>query len=495
MNQENITNMHTVYSPRNVSMVMDFYELTMAYGYFVNGDLNTRVAFDVFYRKNPDQGGFAIFAGLEQIVEYIQGFHFSSEDMAYLEGLGLFSEAFLEYLKQFRFQGDIYAFPEGTIMYPNEPVLTVVAPVIDAQLIETGLLTIFNHQSLIATKARRITKAADGRAEIDFGARRAQGFDAATYGARAAMIGGAAGTATVSAAQMMGEVPKGTMAHSWIMRFPTELEAFRAYAQLFPRNCVLLVDTYDVLKSGVPNAIRIFQEMKEQGTALSSYGIRLDSGDLAYLSRHAREMLDQAGFTDAKITVSNSLDEYTIESLLNQGACIDSFGVGERQITAKSDPVFGGVYKLSAVEENGKLIPRIKISEAVEKITNPGLKEVYRIYDENGRAVADMIAGKEEIVDLSKPFRYVDPEKPWKNRFFDGFTAQKLQIPVFIHGEFVGEKKAVREIAAYVKKQLAEEIWEEEQRFENPHKHYLDMTPDYYDQKMSLLHDMEEKSH
>lgn len=480
--------MNRLYNARNISMMMDFYELTMAYGYFKNKDRETKVAFDVFYRKNPDRGGFAIFAGLEQIVEYIEGIHFEEEDIEYLRNWGTFDEEFLAYLKEFKFSGDIYAFPEGTIMYPNEPVITVVAPLIDAQLIETGLLNIFNHQCLIATKANRIVRAAKGRPIADFGGRRAQGIDAATYGARAAMIGGVKGTATVSAAQMLGLKAIGTMAHSWIMRFGSEEVAFRKYAEIYPDNCTFLVDTYDVLKSGVPNAIKIFREMKEKNIPLTSYGIRLDSGDLAYLSKEARKMLDEAGFTDAKIVVSNSLDEHTISSLLQQGACIDSFGVGERLITAKSDPVFGGVYKIAAVVENGKIVPKIKISETVEKITNPGLKEVYRIYDENGLAVAELLTCKGETVDLTEEYRYVDPEMPWKNRHFKNCTAVKLQVPVFENGKYIGQRKTVPEIQEYVEKQLRDEIWKEEQRFDNPHKHYLDMSPKYYEMKMDLLH-------
>lgn len=480
--------MNRLYNARNISMMMDFYELTMAYGYFKNKDRDTKVAFDVFYRKNPDKGGFAIFAGLEQIVEYIEGIHFEEEDIEYLRGCGTFDEEFLAYLKEFKFSGDIYAFPEGTIMYPNEPVITVVAPLIDAQLIETGILNIFNHQCLIATKANRIVRAAKGRPIADFGGRRAQGIDAATYGARAAMIGGVKGTATVSAAQMLGLKAIGTMAHSWIMRFESELEAFRKYAEIYPNNCTLLVDTYDVLRSGVPNAIKIFREMQEKNIPLVSYGIRLDSGDLAYLSKEARKMLDEAGFTTAKIVVSNSLDEHTISSLLQQGACIDSFGVGERLITAKSDPVFGGVYKIAAVVEKGEIIPKIKISETVEKITNPGLKEVYRIYDENGLAVADLLTCKGEEVDLSEEYRYVDPDMPWKNRHFKNCKAVKLQVPVFENGKYIGQKQTVQEIQGYVEKQLRDEIWKEEQRFDNPHKHYLDMSPKYYEMKMDLLH-------
>lgn len=480
----------TIYSERNIAMMMDLYEMTMANGYFENGDRDTVVAFDVFYRKNPDNGGFAIFSGLELILEYIEGMHFTKEDIQYFRSLNMFSEAFLEYLSTFRFSGDMYAFPEGTIMYPNEPVITVVGPVIDAQLVETGLLNLFNHQSLITTKARRIVKAARGRAVADFGGRRAQGIDAATYGARAAVIGGAVGTATVSAAQLFDLPCVGTMAHSWIMRYEDELTAFRKYAQMYPQNCVLLADTYDVLKSGVPNAIKVFDEMKAEGIPLTSFGIRLDSGDLAYLSRKARKKLDEAGYPDAKIVVSNSLDEYTITSLLDQGACIDSFGVGERLITAKSDPVFGGVYKICAVCENGTCLPKIKVSETPEKITNPGIKDVYRIFDETGHAVADLITKKDEKVDLTQPFRYVDPERPWKNRYFENCTARKLQEKVIEKGRRLTPKKNIKELADFVKMQLNQEIWPEEQRFENPHKHYLDMSPEYYELKMSLLHEM-----
>lgn len=473
---------------RNLTMVMDLYEMTMANGYFCDQDMEIRVAFDVFYRKNPDGAGFAIFAGLEQMVEYIENLHFSKEDIAYLRGLKLFREEFLEYLEKFKFSGDMYAFPEGTIMYPNEPIITVVAPLLDAQLIETALLLQINHQSLIATKTRRIVKAADGRRVSDFGARRAHNMDAAVYGARAAYIGGADSTATVLAGQAFDIPVSGTMAHSWVMFYKDEFEAFKHYAQNYPDSTVLLVDTYDVLKSGIPNAIRCAKEVLEpMGKRLK--GIRLDSGDLAYLSKKVRKMLDEAGLEDCRIIVSNSLDEYTISSIMKQGGCIDSFGVGERLITAKSDPVFGAVYKIVAVEENGQFVPRIKISENVEKITNPGLKKIYRVYDENGKSVADLIAKIDEEVDFSKPFRYVDQNKPWKNRTFEGCTAKELHIPIFINGECVYEFPALNEIREYVSKQLTDEVWQEEQRFENPHTHYMDMTPDYYDMKMQLLYD------
>ncbi|MCR5468767.1 MAG: nicotinate phosphoribosyltransferase [Lachnospiraceae bacterium] len=472
---------------RNLTMVMDLYEMTMGNGYFNNGNKDSRVAFDVFYRKNPDKGGFAIFAGLEQVVEYIEKLSFSKEDVEYFRSLNLFNEEFLKYLEDFKFKGDIYAFPEGTIMYPNEPVLTVVAPLIDAQLVETAILLQINHQSLIATKTRRIVKAAGGRAVSDFGARRAHNMDAAVYGARAAYIGGAVGSATVLAGQMFNMPVSGTMAHSWVMFYDDEFEAFKNYAINYPDATVLLVDTYDVLESGIPNAIRCAKEVLEpMGKRL--LGIRLDSGDLAYLSKQARKMLDDAGLKDCKVIVSNSLDEYTITSILNQGGKIDSFGVGERLITAKSDPVFGAVYKMAAVEEEGKFLPRIKISENVEKITNPGLKKVYRIYDEEGKSVADLLARAEDEVDLSKPYRFVEPERPWKNRFFENFTAKELQVPIFKDGKLVYELPTLQEIRNYVADQLENEVWEEEQRFENPHTHYMDMSPELYEDKMNLLH-------
>ncbi len=476
------------HNERNLSMVMDFYEMTMSNGYFTDQDQNARVAFDVFYRKNPDQAGFAIFAGLEQIIEYISSLHFDEEDIAYLREQKLFSEKFLDYLKDFRFKGDIYAFPEGTVMYPNEPIITVIAPLIDAQLIETAILLEINHQSLIATKARRIVKAAKGRMVSDFGARRAHNMDAAVYGARAAYIGGAAGTATVLAGKMFRIPISGTMAHSWVMYFKDEFTAFQKYAETYPDAAVLLVDTYDVLESGVPNAVRIAKEVLEpMGKRLK--GIRLDSGDLAYLSKRARKMLDRAGLTDCKIIVSNSLDEYTVTSILDQGGCIDSFGVGERLITSKSEPVFGAVYKIVAVEENGIFQPRIKISENTEKITNPGLKKVYRIYDEEGHAIADFLAKADQVLDFSVPVRYVDPIKPWKNRYFENCTAKELQVPIFKNGELVYKQPSIDKIAGYVRAQLESEIWEEEQRFENPHNHYMDMTPELYEEKMNLLYE------
>ncbi len=487
---------------RNLTMMMDEYELTMANAYFNDPtiDPNTKVSFDVFYRKNPDGGGFAIFAGLQQIKDYLLNMHFTEEDIEYLRSVGHFTEDFLEYLKNFKFTGDVDAFPEGTIMYPNEPIITVTAPIIEAQLVETEILAQVNHQSLIATKASRIVRAAAGRPVSDFGARRAHNNDAAIYGARAAYIGGAAGTATVSAGQYFNIPIGGTMAHSYVMYFTdenndyskSELQAFRSFAKSYPNNCILLVDTYNVLKCGVPNAIKVFKEMKEAGIESKSFGIRIDSGDLAYLTKKARVMLDEAGFKDAKIIVSNSLDEYTITSILQQGGQVSSFGVGERLITAKSEPVFGAVYKLCAVTDvkTGETIPKIKISEAVEKITNPGLKDVYRIKDENGRAVADMLAIKGENVDMSQPggYKFIDPEQPWKStHIFENCTAELLQKPLIRNGEAAVPDEDMQTIRARVQNQLETSVWPEEQRFENPHKHYLDMTPNYYSMKMELL--------
>ena len=486
--------MMTVYDRPNVSMMMDLYELTMANGYFKQEQQSCRVAFDVFFRRNPDGGGFSIFAGLEQILEYLEGLHFSERDVAYLESLHLFSREFLDYLRAFRFTGDVYAFPEGTIMYPEEPIITVVADLVQAQIIETELLAQVNHQSLVATKANRVVRAAAGRPVSDFGARRAHNNDAAIYGARASYIGGVSGTATVSAGQCFDIPVSGTMAHSWVMYYGDELTAFRRFAEVYPDNCILLVDTYDVLRSGVPNAIRVFREMRDAGIQSKNYGIRLDSGDLSYLSREARAMLDAEGFEEAKIVVSNSLDEYTITSILDQGGRIDAFGVGERMITARSEPVFGAVYKLCAVAgPDGTFQPRIKISETVAKITNPGLKQVYRVYNADGKAVADLITGAEGIdTDAVRTgYRFADPERPWKKREFKNCTAKPLQQKVMAGGRRTGPAVAVRDIADYVRRQLRDEIWEEEQRFENPHKHYIDMSPEYYAMKMRML----EESH
>ncbi len=480
--------MKTQFDERNLSMVMDMYELTMSNGYFNQNSEETLVAFDVFYRKNPDNAGFSIFAGLEQTVEYIQNLHFAPDDVEYLRSRNLFTEDFLDYLLHFRFRGDMYAMPEGTIMYPNEPIITVVAPLVDAQLIETALLLQVNHQSLIATKTNRIVRAAGGRPVSDFGARRAHNVDAAVYGARAAYIGGASGTATVLAGKMFGIPISGTMAHSWVMSFENEYQAFRAYAESYPDSTVLLVDTYDVLKSGVPNAIRTAREvLAPLGKRLK--GIRLDSGDLAYLSKEARKMLDEAGLEDCIIVASNSLDEYTILSLHQQEALIDSYGVGEKLITSSTTPVFGAVYKLAAIKKGEDFPPKIKISETVEKITNPGLKEIYRVYDREGKAVADYLTIKGETIDSSRPVRYVDPVKYWKDRNFVDCTFKPLQRQIFKDGELVYQLPSLEEIKEYVRHQLDHEIWEEEQRFENAHPHYLDMSPAMFELKMSLLHD------
>ena len=472
----------------NHAMMMDLYELTMANGYFLDEEKRgARVAFDVFYRRNPDQAGFAIFAGLEQILDYLANLHFDKEDVDYIRSLGLYDEKFLKYLETFRFHGDVYAFPEGTVIYPNEPVITVVADIVEAQVVETEILALFNHQSLIATKAQRIVRAAQGRAVSDFGARRAHGNDAAVYGARACFIGGVNSTATVLAGQKFCIPVGGTMAHSWVMLYGDELTAFRKFAACYPHNCVLLVDTYDVVGSGVPNAIRVFREMREKGIQSRHFGIRIDSGDLAYLTKKARAMLDEAGFPDAKIVISNSLDEMTILSILSQGGPVDAFGVGERMITAKSEPVFGGVYKLCAVHENGAWDPRIKVSDTVEKTTNPGLKDVYRVYNAEGRAVADLIVKAGESVDMTEPYAFVDPVRPWKKLRFENCTARKLQRQMIADGRRTEPSEPIREIASRVKRQMAAEIWEEEQRFENPHEHYLDMSPAYYEMKMKML--------
>lgn len=475
----------SIFDERNLSMMMDLYEMTMSNGYFLesNKDMAT---FDVFFRNIPDKGGYAIFAGLEQIVDFIEHMRFDKDDVEYFRSLGMFDERFLEFLSDYRFRGNVWAFDEGTVMYPNEPVITVTAPMVDAQLVETAILAQFNHQSLIATKARRIVRAAQGRAVSDFGARRAHNMDAAVYGARAAYIGGVVGTATVLSGQMFGIPVSGTMAHSWVMYHDSEFEAFRRYAEIYPDDTVLLIDTYDVLKSGTPNAIRCAKEILEPvGKRLK--GVRLDSGDLAYLTKEVRRMLDEEGLQDCRIIASNSLDEYSITSIIDQGACIDSFGVGERLITAKSDPVLGGVYKIASIEKDGVCRPTIKVSESVEKITNPGRKKVYRIYDNTGHAVCDLIALEGEAVDMSAPYRVVDPLMPWKDIRLKDCTAKELLHPVIVDGRRVSPPRDLREIRDYVERQLRDEIWQEEQRFENPHRHHMDMTPAYYEFKMDLL--------
>lgn len=475
---------------RNLTMLMDYYELTMANGYFVNGFKDKITCFDMFYRRNPDNGGFVVAAGLEQLMEYIENMHFSDEDIAYLKGKGEFSEDFLAYLADFKFTGNIDAVPEGTICYPNTPIVTVTAPIIEAQLIETMLLLTVNFQSLIATKASRICRAAKdaGQVVMEFGARRAHGSDAAILGARAAYIGGADATATVIADELYGIPAIGTMAHSWIQFFDTEYEAFKAYAEVYPDNCTLLIDTYDILKSGVVNAIKVAKDVLiPMGKRLK--GVRIDSGDLAYFSKKLRKILDAEGMSDCKIVVSNSIDEYLIKSLQKQGAKIDSYGVGERMITSKSDPVFGGVYKLAAVKnDNGEFVPKIKISENVEKITNPGRKKLWRIYSrETGYGLADLLTLYDEEVDVSKPYPYVDPIKPWKKMKFVNVDVKELQVPIFENGKLVYDKPALKEIKDYVSYQLDKLVWEEEQRYENPHTHYVDLSKKLYEVKESML--------
>lgn len=475
---------------RNLTMLMDYYELTMANGYFVNGFKDKIACFDMFYRRNPDNGGFVVSAGLEQLMEYIENMHFSDEDIAYLKGKGEFSEEFLAYLADFKFTGNIDAVPEGTICYPNTPIVTVTAPVIEAQLIETMLLLTVNFQSLIATKASRICRAAKdaGQIVMEFGARRAHGSDAAILGARAAYIGGADATATVIADEMYGIPAIGTMAHSWIQFFDTEYEAFKAYAEVYPDNCTLLIDTYDILKSGVVNAIKVAKDVLIPMRKRLK-GVRIDSGDLAYFSKKLRKILDAEGMSDCKIVVSNSIDEYLIKSLQKQGAKIDSYGVGERMITSKSDPVFGGVYKLAAVQnDKGEFVPKIKISENVEKITNPGRKKLWRIYSrETGYGLADLLTLYDEEVDVSKPYPYVDPVKPWKKMKFENVDVKELQVPIFKNGMLVYDKPSLKEIKDYVSYQLDKQVWEEEQRYENPHTHYIDLSKKLYEVKESML--------
>lgn len=471
----------------NYTMCCDFYELTMGNGYFESGLKDKITYFDLFYRTVPDGGGFAVTAGLEQAIDYIENLHFSDEDISYLRSRRLFSEGFLSYLKDFRFTGDIWAIPEGTPVFPREPILTVRAPAIQAQLLETFLLLTLNHQSLVATKANRINRAADGRTVLEFGSRRAQGADAAILGARAAYIGGCAGTACTISDQLYGVFAGGTMAHSWVQMFPSQYEAFKAYCEIYPTNAVLLVDTFDTLRSGLPDAIRVFNEvLKPKG--ISRCGIRLDSGDMAYLTKLARKMLDDAGWTECKITCSNSLDEYLIRDLLAQGACIDSFGVGERLITSKNSPVFDGVYKLCGIEnENGEIVPKIKISENVVKITNPGFKKVYRFYGrDTGKAEADYICLHDENVDDTKPLVIRDPDASWKRKEMRNFEAKELLVPVFRNGECVYRRPALPEIRDYCKNQVAT-LWPEVLRFDNPHNYYVDLSEKLLAVKNDLL--------
>lgn len=478
-----------VYDKINLTMLCDFYELTMAHGYFEKGYKDRMTYFDLFYRRCPDGGGFAIAAGLEQVIEYIQELRFEPEDIEYLRGRKLFSEEFLSYLAEFKFTGDIWAVPEGTPMFPKEPIITVRAPAIQAQLIETFLLLSVNHQSLIATKANRVVRAAQGRTVLEFGSRRAQGADAAILGARAAYIGGCNGTACTISDQLFGVHAGGTMAHAWVQMFDSEYEAFKAYCQMYPHNATLLVDTYNTLKSGVPNAIRVFNEvLKPMG--ITKCGIRLDSGDMAYLSQKARKMLDDAGWTECEISVSNSLDEYIIQDLLRQGAKIDMFGVGERLITARSEPVFGGVYKLTAVEqEDGTIVPKIKISENTGKITNPHYKRLYRFFgNDTGKAIADYLCVYDEEVDDSGDMMIFDPEATWKTKRVYDFTAKELQVPIFINGELVYECPKLEEVRRYCLEQV-DTLWDEVKRFDNPHSYYVDLSQKLWDIKYNLLKD------
>lgn len=470
---------------RNLTMLVDFYEITMANGFMENNRGNEIVYFDMFFRKVPDNGGYAITAGLEQLIDYLNNLEFDENDIEYLKGKGIFSEDFLEYLRNFKFKCDVWAIPEGTPIFPMEPIVTVRGPAIQAQFIETMVLLSINHQSLIATKANRIVRAAEGRPVMEFGSRRAQGYDGAIYGARAAYIGGCCGTACTITDRDYGVKALGTMAHSWVQLFPTELDAFRAYADIYPENAVLLVDTYNVLKSGVPNAISVFKELDKKGYRPG--GIRIDSGDISYLSKKARKMLDNAGFEDCKIVASNSLDEYIIRDILVQGAKVDSFGVGERLVTSKSEPVFGGVYKLAAVEENGEIVPKIKLSENVVKITNPAYKEVWRLFDnETGMAIADVITVAGEQIDTSKPYIIFHPEYTYKRKTITNFNARKLQVPIFLNGKCVYKSPSIDEVKLYCQEELSH-IWDEIQRFENPHEYYVDLSEKLWKVKHDLL--------
>ena len=478
-----------VKQPWNLTMLCDFYELTMSNGYFKYGYKDRITYFDVFYRSVPDGGGFAIAAGLEQVVEYIQNLHFGPEDIEYLRARNIFDEEFLAYLADFRFTGDIYAVPEGTPIFPKEPIMTVRAPAIQAQLIETYLLLAINHQSLIATKANRIVRAAQGRTVLEFGSRRAQGVDGAVQGARAAYIGGCAGTACTISDQLFGVPAGGTMAHAWVQMFDTQYEAFKTYCEIYPNNPTLLVDTYNTLKMGIPDAIKAFNEvLKPKG--LTKCGIRLDSGDMTYLSKKARKMLDDAGWETCQISVSNSLDEYIIQDLIQQGAQIDLFGVGERLITARSEPVFGGVYKLTAVEdEDGTVIPKIKISENAGKITNPHFKKLFRFYGrDTGKAIADLLTVYDETVDDSQDLTIFDPEATWKRKKVYNFYARELQVPIFKNGELVYNLPTLQEIQDYCKKEV-DSLWDEVKRFENPHAYYVDLSQKLWDIKYGLLRD------
>jgi len=471
---------------RNMTMLTDFYEITMANGYFEQGVGEEIAYFDLFFRQIPDGGGIAIAAGLEQVIEYLQNLRFTDEDIAYLRGKKMFHEDFLEYLRNFKFTCDVWAIPEGTPVFPGEPLITVRGPIIQAQFIETMLLLIVNHQSLIATKANRIVRAAQGRGVMEFGSRRAHGTAAAIIGARAAYVGGCVGTACTITDEEYGIPALGTMAHSWVQMFPTELEAFEKYAELYPQNCTLLVDTYNVLKSGVPNAIKVFLEKQPE-----NMGIRIDSGDVTYLTKRARKMLDEAGLQACKIVVSNSFDEYLIRDVISQGACIDSFGVGERLITAKSDPVFGGVYKLSGMEKNGQVIPKIKISENIEKITNPGFKKVYRLFDKTtNQAFADVITLHHEDTPAGQDYEIFNPKATWKRKKLKDFYAKELHVQVFRQGELIYKSPSVHDIRKHCLDQV-DTLWEEILRFEYPHIYYVDLSRELWELKNRLIEEHE----
>ena len=474
-------------SQRHLTMLCDFYELTMARGYF-HSDIKDKIAyFDVFFRKVPDGGGYAIAAGLEQIIEYIKSIKFEKSDIDYLRSKNIFDEEFLSYLEGFRFTGDIWAVPEGTVIFPNEPILTVRAPAMEAQFIETFILLIFNHQCLVATKASRIVRAAQGRPVSEFGSRRAHGPDAAIYGARAAYIGGCSSTACALSDIMFGVPAGGTMAHSWVQMFDTEYEAFKTYCQLYPKNPTLLVDTYNVLESGIPNAIKVFKEVLTEEEQ-QNCAIRLDSGDITYLTKKIRKILDGAGLPKCRIVVSNSLDEYIIRDILMQGAQVDAFGVGERMITSKSEPVFGCVYKLSAVEnEQGEIVPRIKISENIVKITNPDFKRLYRFYSrDTGKAEADLLTVHDEVIDERQPYELFDPAHVWKRKTMDNYVLRELLVPIFVKGECVYNSPSVSEIKENCRREL-ESMWDEVLRFENPHNYYVDLSQKLWDEKHALL--------
>ena len=479
-------------SKRNLTLLTDLYELTMMQGYYEKGQ-NENVIFDVFFRQNPCNNGYSVCAGLDQVIDYIKNLHFTYDDVDYLRGLGIFKEDFLHYLSGFHFSGDIYAIPEGTVVFPKEPLLKVVAPIMEAQLVETAILNIINHQSLIATKTSRIVFAANGDGIMEFGLRRAQGPDAGLYGARAAMIGGCVGTSNVLAGQMFDVPVMGTHAHSWIMSFPDEYTAFKTYAEMYPDNCTLLVDTYDTLKSGVPNAIRVFQEFKDAGKPLIKYGIRLDSGDLAYLSKEARKMLDEAGFPEATICASNDLDEFLLHDLKMQGAAIDSWGVGTNLITSKDCPSFGGVYKLAAIQnEEGEFVPKIKISENTEKITNPGNKTIYRIYEKaSGKIKADLICFADEVIDPKQDLLLFDPMDTWKKTKLAGgtYTVREILLPIFKNGECLYKSPTLKEIAAYCREEK-DTLWDETKRLFYPHRVYVDLSQKLYAVKQSVLDQM-----